>query len=858
MTGTAIADTTPEKHPNTVYQLSALDKAIAAPLQIMKPTVPTVMTEPVLLNDLPVGTPTGTSDIGSTDGETSEPELLNKTTLSPGISIDGLACNILHTPVGKHRWSILQYDLSIDTDNQKAVFVSDEDTTIQSVSCSADGSQVLMAIQDGVNGDSEIYLIDQTNNEILRLTDNDTEDLDVSMSRDGKIMSWQGRLADDRQAVFIRMIAEDGSYSDVALGSKFPMTQPSLSDNGEWLILVNERNRYDHILRYQLSTGEFTTVKTVNSNRYEVANPSISNNGTKVLWTEDDDSHQDLILVNLELGSRALLLRKYHPTKLTHPYLSADGEAVIYSVNREKKQLTYLRVLKTGQTIRVGKVLHGEAQYLGSQTQLAVDIELYKLNVEETDGGSVSVNPTSEEGYLPGTIVTLTAAAASGFELDAWVGMEQCYQQLVCSFTMPTQDLSITVSFKEDKGWVKLIGKKKDDYIIDMVKGADNFLYVAGITTGKISDQEPLGGGSDVFIGKYDEDGNEQWIKQFGTSSEDGRLLTFLHFGKLSITSDDQGGVYIAGTAGGSLFVAKYDTEGNQLWFSQPAHNDWVYYWVSVFDLVSSSGGGVYVVGYSNSDFADADMILSELDGYTSGPGFLIHFSADGDHVFTKMIKSTGSKGNMVTSIAMDSLGNIFLGGLTYGTFPGTEQYTGWLYDGFVMKLDPQGDFVWAHILGSTGADFVADISVNDEGDIYAVSQTSGKMGDDDIAGVSDIAVTKIDTDGEILFTKQYGTNGSDSLRGGSSALDREGNLYITWNTSLPWKTYFTGISVMKLSEQGDILYSRAFDSTFTKSWVNVIPSGDSYYLSGYTSSELGNEPKPGGVDGFISRIYLE
>ena len=73
--GAAMADTTPMKPSNAPYQLSDLDKASAAPLQIMTPAVSAVMTDTVPLSDpLAVASvPAISSEVESTADETSEP-----------------------------------------------------------------------------------------------------------------------------------------------------------------------------------------------------------------------------------------------------------------------------------------------------------------------------------------------------------------------------------------------------------------------------------------------------------------------------------------------------------------------------------------------------------------------------------------------------------------------------------------------------------------------------------------------------------------------------------------------------------------------------------------------------------------
>ena len=82
-------------------------------------------------------------------------------------------------------------------------------------------------------------------------------------------------------------------------------------------------------------------------------------------------------------------------------------------------------------------------------------------------------------------------------------------------------------------------------------------------------------GFSDIFIAKYDPNGNIQWAKQAGSSQVDeGR----------SITTDNDGSVYVTGffsdtatfsnysltsIAGWDVFIAKYDYQGNIQWIKQ-------------------------------------------------------------------------------------------------------------------------------------------------------------------------------------------------------------------------------------------------------------------------------------------------
>lgn len=123
-------------------------------------------------------------------------------------SVGGYACNVISSPGGEYSWSINLYNLNDSLDSGRTIFGVTSNRTIQSVACTPDGSQALFSIKDSPRGDYEVYFLDLVTNEITQLTNNDTDDVDVSMNVDGLVMAWQNRLADGRQAITIRTYEE--------------------------------------------------------------------------------------------------------------------------------------------------------------------------------------------------------------------------------------------------------------------------------------------------------------------------------------------------------------------------------------------------------------------------------------------------------------------------------------------------------------------------------------------------------------------------------------------------------------------------------------------------------------------------
>lgn len=87
-------------------------------------------------------------------------------------------------------------------------------------------------MKDALGGDYEVYELDVVSGSITQITDNDTDDVDVTRSRDGRTIAWQKRLVDDRQAIELRRTTDSGDYSYKTLARASPFVQPSLSPNG--------------------------------------------------------------------------------------------------------------------------------------------------------------------------------------------------------------------------------------------------------------------------------------------------------------------------------------------------------------------------------------------------------------------------------------------------------------------------------------------------------------------------------------------------------------------------------------------------------------------------------------------------
>ncbi len=195
----------------------------------------------------------------------------------------------------------------------------------------------------------------------------------------------------------------------------------------------------------------------------------------------------------------------------------------------------------------------------------------------------------------------------------------------------------------------------------------------------------------DVFLAKLDSAGNYKWARRFGnTGSDIGYSVAADNGGNVVVTGSFYGAVDFGGglhaSAGlGDIFVAKYDTDGNYLWSDSMGGTGLdVAYGVGV-DRVTNE---VVITGYFQgsvnfgggllTSFGSDDIFVAKYDGLT------------GSHIWSKEFGDTVI--DRGTAVAIDTIGNVLLSGYfkgiaDFGSGPLTS--AGGSYDTFLLKLKP-------------------------------------------------------------------------------------------------------------------------------------------------------------------------
>ena len=218
--------------------------------------------------------------------------------------------------------------------------------------------------------------------------------------------------------------------------------------------------------------------------------------------------------------------------------------------------------------------------------------------------------------------------------------------------------------------WTRQFGTEQFEYARGIATDADDNVFIAGYTNGGLDGANS--GNEDLFVIKYNAEGERLWTTQLGTATSD------VAYG---VATDVNGDAYIAGyTEGGlggnELFVMKFSKDGNQLWTQRLGSTKTNY----ARGVATDADGNVYATGYTDG----------ALDGNTSAGDFdifFIKYNSNGSKLASWQLGTIGP--DYAYSIATDAEGSAYVAGFTSGDLDGNVSSGG--YDVFLLKYDRTG-----------------------------------------------------------------------------------------------------------------------------------------------------------------------
>ena len=239
------------------------------------------------------------------------------------------------------------------------------------------------------------------------------------------------------------------------------------------------------------------------------------------------------------------------------------------------------------------------------------------------------------------------------------------------------------------------------------------------------------------------------------------------------------------------IFIRKLDASGNFIWGKQIGGLSADYSESIALDEV----GNIYLFGtfFGTSDF-DPSIETYNLTASAIYDAFILKLDVNGNFIWVNSIASDSAI--QANSILTDNAGNIFATGSFTGTvdFDSSEDIfelnSSGENDVFILKLNSEGNFIWAEKMGGLGDDLIYSFALDENNNLYTTGSFNGtadfnpKFGEYNLTafGYQDIFISKLDQNGNFLWAKTIGGLGNDYFE--SMKIDIFGNVYLTGSLS--------------------------------------------------------------------------
>jgi len=319
-------------------------------------------------------------------------------------------------------------------------------------------------------------------------------------------------------------------------------------------------------------------------------------------------------------------------------------------------------------------------------------------------------------------------------------------------------------------------------------------------------------GGGDAWPIKTDALGDTVWAKTYGgAGNEDAQRTT-------------DGGYIIVSGNGRDVRLIKNDAQGDTLWTRTYGGTDAEF----GFAVQQTSDGGYIIAGDTKSygagywDFylikanAHGDTLWTRTYGGTGSDGaHSVRQTADGGYIVAGTTSSFGAGKTDIYLVKTDARGHMLwarpYGGPNYEegwsvqpTTDGGYIVVGWTglplvttRDAYVVKTDSQGDTSWTRTYGDAGLEQFSSVQQTADGG-HIMAGTTGSQG----AGGYDVYVVRINTFGDMLWTRTYGGRSDDE--GSTIRQTIDGGYVVTGSTS-SFSTGKTELFLIKTDSMGYI-----------------------------------------------------
>ncbi len=238
---------------------------------------------------------------------------------------------------------------------------------------------------------------------------------------------------------------------------------------------------------------------------------------------------------------------------------------------------------------------------------------------------------------------------------------------------------------------------------------------------------------------------------------------------------------------GSDMLLFKIDKLGNQLWMKTygGTQNDW-----ARRIIIAPGGNGYILAGHTNSF------------GNGAYDGYIVHTNWNGDTIWTKTLG--GNDWDFIYSIDTTYDGNIVLCGETTSWGNGNR-------DAWIIKMNLNGDTLWTKVVGGDQDD-VANYVFEDRDSNIVVLGSTQSWG----LGLRDFYFIKLESSGDTIFTKHYGTEQDEWFTSGDIYIDNGNNMsYCFGGNRYHLAENITVESLMRIQSNGSFMYEFSGNPSF-------------------------------------------
>ncbi len=256
-------------------------------------------------------------------------------------------------------------------------------------------------------------------------------------------------------------------------------------------------------------------------------------------------------------------------------------------------------------------------------------------------------------------------------------------------------------------------------------------------------------------------------------------------------------------------------------------------------------GSTVFGVGYTGSAVWDGAAVVGGNDAVAVG------YSTAGAY------QSTTRWGSTLGDVALAAAGNathLLTAGYANGTIEGQAQVGG--QDALLSKRTSTGALVWTRVVGTSSTDEGRGAAWDSAGNGYLTGYTGGSLPTFTTAGDGDLFLARYDANGTRTLLRQWGTSTLDVAS--DVEVDVSGNIYLTGYTwgALSGQTN-NGLSdafLTKLDSSGNVLWTRLLGGTSSEaSTALALDAAGQVWIGGYSASTFGGHTNAGSFDAFVA-----